>query len=98
MASSDIIVTQKKQLVVKAVDYQLIAWNLYKLGVDGILRQCVFEHERPMILTKAHEGIVGGHYTAKSTTQNILCTGIWWPILHKDAKEYFHAFDVFKGW
>jgi hypothetical protein len=30
-------VAQKKQLVVKVTDYQLIAGNLYKLGTDGIL-------------------------------------------------------------
>jgi len=23
-----------------------------------------------------------------------LCIGIWWPTLHKDAKEYYHSFDV----
>jgi hypothetical protein len=34
----DMIVAQKKQLMVKATDYQLIVGNLYKLGVDGILR------------------------------------------------------------
>jgi hypothetical protein len=54
-------VEQKKQLVVKEENYHLIVGNLYKLGVDGILRRCVLEHERPMILTKVHEGIVGGH-------------------------------------
>lgn len=30
-------VVQKKQLVMRAVDYQLIARQHYKLGVDGIL-------------------------------------------------------------
>jgi hypothetical protein len=38
MAPSDMTVAQKKQLVVKSTDYQLIAGNLYKLGADGILR------------------------------------------------------------
>jgi hypothetical protein len=51
--------------VVKATDYQLIAGNLYKLGADGILRRCVLEHERPMILSEVHEGIAGGHYAGK---------------------------------
>jgi hypothetical protein len=31
-------VAQKRHLVVKAVDYQLIAGNLNKLGANGILR------------------------------------------------------------
>jgi hypothetical protein len=72
----------------------LIAWNLYKLGEDGILRQCVLKHERPVILVEAHEGIAGGHYARKETAKNILCTGIWWPTLHKDVKEYYQACDV----
>jgi hypothetical protein len=60
MAPSEMTVAQKKQLVVKETDYQLIAGNLYKLGEDGILRHCVLEHERSMILEEAHDGIVGG--------------------------------------
>jgi hypothetical protein len=59
--------TQKKKLVVKAPDYQLITGHLYKMGADRILRMCVLEHERPIILAEAHEGIVGGHYVGKST-------------------------------
>jgi hypothetical protein len=63
---------------VKAVDYQLIAGNLYKMGADGILRRCVLEHERRVILEEAHDGIVGGHYAGRATAQNILCVGLWW--------------------
>jgi hypothetical protein len=63
---------QKKNLVVRVVDYQLIAGHLYKLGADNILRRCVMEHEHTIILAEAHEGIVGGHYARKSTAQNIL--------------------------
>jgi len=50
MAPLETKVAQKKQLVVKAIDYQLIADNLYKLGVEKILRRCLLEHETPMIL------------------------------------------------
>jgi hypothetical protein len=87
MAPSDMTVAQNKQLVVKAADYQLIAGNLYKLGVDGILRGCVLENERPMMLSEVHEGIAGGHYTGRTIAHKILCAGLWWPALHKDAKE-----------
>jgi hypothetical protein len=48
---------QKKNLVVRAANYQLIAGHLYKMSADSILRRCVLEHERPMILEKSHEGI-----------------------------------------
>jgi hypothetical protein len=58
---------------------------------------CV-EHEISMILEEAHDGIAGGHYAGKVTAKNILCAGIWWPTLHKYAKEYYsHAMYV-KEW
>jgi hypothetical protein len=63
----DFNTAQKKNLVVKVADYQLIAGNLYKMVTYNILRRCVLEHERPRILVEAHEGIFGGHYVGKST-------------------------------
>ena len=41
---------QKKNMVVKATDYQLIAGHLYKMGADNILIRCVLEHETPRFL------------------------------------------------
>jgi hypothetical protein len=37
VAPLNLTVALKKHLVVKEADYQLIAGNLYKLGIDGIL-------------------------------------------------------------
>jgi hypothetical protein len=84
----------KQNLVVRAADYKLIARHFYKMGTDNIFRRCVLEHERPRILEESQEGIVGGHYVGKNTTKKVLCTGLWWPIIHKDAKEYLHRCDV----
>jgi hypothetical protein len=85
---------QKKNLVVWAADYQLIAGHLYKMGADSILRRCVLEHERPRILAESHEGIAGGHYAGKATVQKVLCAGLWWPTIHRDSKEYCQKCDV----
>jgi hypothetical protein len=38
--------TQKRHMVIRATNYQLIADQLYKLGLDNILRRCVLDHER----------------------------------------------------
>jgi hypothetical protein len=62
---------------VKEIDCQLIVGNLYKLGAGGILRLCVLEHERSMILEEAHDGIAGRDYAGRETPHNILCIGIW---------------------
>jgi hypothetical protein len=34
------------------------------------------EVEIPFILIEAHEGIIGGHYTGKETTQKTLRSGL----------------------
>jgi hypothetical protein len=64
------------------------------MGPDEILRRCVMEAERPLILVEAHEGIAGGHYAGKTTVQKVLRVGLWWPTLHIDAKDYYIAYDV----
>ena len=93
-APSEMSTQQKKSLVVKAADFTLIAGQLYKMGPDEILRRCVLEHEKPLILAKVHAGATGGHYAGKATTQLILTAGLWWPTIHKDVREYCHSCDI----
>jgi hypothetical protein len=64
-ASQEYSTTQKKNLVVRAADYQLIKGHLYKVGAYNILHRYVLEHERPRVLAKSHEGIAGGNYASK---------------------------------
>jgi len=47
-----------------------------------------------MILVEANEGLSCGHYAGNETARKILCAGIWWPNLHKDAKEYCQTCDI----
>jgi hypothetical protein len=74
----------------------MIAGHLYKLGVDGIMRICVMEHERSIVLAESHEGIVGGNYARNPTTQKVFHVGLWWPTVYKDAKEYCRTCDAFQ--
>jgi hypothetical protein len=94
MTPSEYTITQKKQLVVRAADFSLITGQLYKMGPDEILRRCVMEAERPLILTEAHEGIAGGHYKGKETEHMVLRASLWWPTLHIDSKDYYRACDA----
>ena len=56
ISPSEMTTQQKKQLAVRAADFTLIAGQLYKMGPDEILRRCVLEHEKPLILAEAHSG------------------------------------------
>ena len=57
VAPQDFSTPEKKNMVVRAADYKLIAGNLYKMGAYNILRRCVIEHERPRNLAQDHEGM-----------------------------------------
>ena len=58
---------QKKELVIKEVDFTFIVGQLYKLGPDEILQRYVLDHERLMILDEAHASIAGRYYSGKPT-------------------------------
>jgi hypothetical protein len=45
-------------------------------------------------LVESHEGITGGKYEGKSTALKVLCVGLWWPTVYKEAKEYCDNYDV----
>jgi len=93
MDAFDMTIAHNKKLVVKETNYQLIVGNLYNPGADGILRCCVLEHEMSIIIEEAHDGISRGHYAGREMTQNILCAGLWWAMLHKNV-EYYQTCDV----
>ena len=46
VAIEELSTSQKKQLVVKDFDFQLIDGHLYKMEADEILRRCVLPHEK----------------------------------------------------
>jgi len=72
MEPREYTVIQKKQLVLRATDFSLIVGQLYKMGPHEILRRCVMEAEKPLILAESHEGIAGGHYAGKATAHKVL--------------------------
>jgi len=87
-------VQQKKELVIRIVDFTVIAGHLYKMGNDEILRRYVPKFERGQILAKAHGGVSGEHYAGRATAQKILCAELWWPTLHQDSKAYYRTCDI----
>jgi hypothetical protein len=87
-------VKQKKHLVVRATYFTLIAEQLYNFGPDEVLQGYVLDHERLMILSKAHASITGGHYSGKPTAHKVLTAGLWWPTLQKDVKEFCRSCDL----
>ena len=58
------------------------------MGLDDILRRCLLEHELDKIMHEAHYGPAGGHFQADTTAKKIQQSGLWWPTIHKDCKNF----------
>jgi hypothetical protein len=48
------------------------------------------------MLQEMHEGIGGGHFSFEIIVHKILDAKYWWPIMHKDALQYFQACDNYQ--
>ena len=55
------------------------------MGIDQVMRRCVRPHEQEAILTEAHQGVCGGHFSGETTSRKIFQAGLWWPTVIKDA-------------
>lgn len=78
--------------------YVIIGETLYNCGIDYILRRCLTHEEEERILNDFHNGACGGHLSGLATTQKILRTGYFWPIIFKDcmnAIKKCHPCQVF---
>ena len=84
---------RKKAIEVEAADYTLIGGQLFKRGKDGNLRTCVPEMDYLSVLTHAHSGVAGGHFSGETTAKIILWSGLWWPTIFSDANEYVKHCD-----
>ena len=67
--------------------------NSIEGGKDGNLRMCVNEADYLSILTHAHAGVGGGHFSRETIAKLIKWSSLWWPTLHVDAKEYVKQCD-----
>eukprot|EP00253_Pinus_taeda_P033749 PITA_33749 len=84
---------EKSRIVRKSAPFTWIGGNLFKLGLDQILRHFVREEEVFDILLTCHDGPCGGHFAAKRTAFKILQAGYYWPTLHQDVRRYISQCD-----
>ena len=87
-SSEEFTMSQKKQLVVKSRDFQLIVGQLYKMGPDEIMRRYVLLYQREILLAEEHDRITRGHYVVHAIARKILQDGLWCPKMHDDAADY----------
>jgi hypothetical protein len=68
----DVPQEEQKRLTKNPRPYTFYKGKLYKLGLDGILWQCLSPIKANVILIKLCDGPVGGHYGISTTIKNML--------------------------
>ena len=58
---------------------------LYWRELGGFFLNCLLEEEAKLTMKEFHEGVCGGHHYWKSTINNILRAGFYWPTMFYDV-------------
>ena len=87
--------TTRQQIAIRSCPFMLNQHGtLIKEGPDGIRRTCVAGPITNAIIAEAHEGIAGGHFSAKITLHKILTALYWWPTMKRDVYLYCTQCDI----
>ena len=67
----DLMLDEKKRLVVRSQNFYQLHNTLYHKGANNIWIRAVRKFEKEVILHEAHYGIAGGHYVSDATGQKV---------------------------
>ncbi len=78
---------QDQRLVKRIEPFTLKNGELYRMGQDNKLWQCLTTIEAQMVMKELHERPSGGHFATKITQRKILDAGYWWPTMYRNVHE-----------
>ncbi|KAD4179213.1 hypothetical protein E3N88_27804 [Mikania micrantha] len=80
---------RKRQQFLAQVRYYI--WDepdLFKVGLDQIIKRCIPEEEVQEVLSLTHASACGGHFSGQKTGHWVLSCGLFWPTLFRDASVF----------
>jgi len=66
---------KKWDLRLKSTQYQLVDGVLFQHNYDQVLLRCLEKNDAGHILTKLHDGLIGGHFSRETTAHKVLRVG-----------------------
>ena len=84
---------QRKKIVRESSRYSWVNGDLFYIGPDLMIRNCVREDEILDILRACHDEPCGGHFADKRTAYKVLQLGYYWPSIFRDTKKYVKQCD-----
>ncbi|XP_029143257.1 uncharacterized protein [Arachis hypogaea] len=93
-----------KKIKLRAINFVLMADELYKKGIDGSLSRCLGQDDQNIALDKVHNGICGAHQAEKKMKWVLYRNHVYWSSMIKDYIDYAKhkfilvAIDYFTKW
>ncbi|XP_016195951.1 uncharacterized protein LOC107637006 [Arachis ipaensis] len=97
-------ITIDRKLKLKAINFVLLADELYKKGIDGSLLRCLSREDQNIALGEVHNGICGAHQAGKKMRWVLYRNHVFWPSMIEDCIDYAKhkfilvAIDYFTKW
>ncbi len=91
---NDIPKEEMSCIVIKFRPYSLYEGQLYKLGLDNILQQCLTFEEAIKVFVDFHERPNERHFNINITIRIVLASDYWWPTLDKDVAKMCQTCDI----
>ncbi|GJW50242.1 reverse transcriptase domain-containing protein [Tanacetum coccineum] len=67
---------------------------VFRLCPDNVMRRCVAENEILEIVAHCHSRPTMGHHSASITGRKVYKSGLFWPSIFKDTKDYVMRCDA----
>ncbi|XP_050238203.1 uncharacterized protein LOC126687690 [Mercurialis annua] len=77
-----------RRLRTLALNYVVLAGELYKKGFEGLLFRCIGPKEAMLAMAEVHEGIAGAHHACPRMRWFIHKYGFYWPKMEQDCIIY----------
>ncbi|XP_025647233.1 uncharacterized protein [Arachis hypogaea] len=80
-----------RKIKLRAINFVLMADELYKKGIDGSLSRCLSQDDKDIALGEVHKGICGAHQAGMKMKWVLCRNHVYWPSMIKDCIEYAKA-------
>ncbi|XP_025647982.1 uncharacterized protein [Arachis hypogaea] len=80
-----------RKVKLRAMNFVLLADELYKKGIDGSLSRCLGREDQNIALGEVHNRICGAHQAGRKMRWVLYRNHIYWPSMIKDYIDYAKA-------
>ncbi|KAL1372790.1 hypothetical protein AAHE18_01G229400 [Arachis hypogaea] len=84
-------VSVERKIKLQAMNFVIMAYELYKKGINGSLLRCLGQDDQNVALGEVHNGICCAHQAEKKKKLVLYRNHVYWPSMIKDCIDYAKA-------